>query len=62
MKRDVREPGQSSHLSGAQLEDAIRRRAYELYEGRGRTGGRELEDWVQAESEVRESSETARAA
>lgn len=30
----------------------IRRRAYELYEARGREPGHELEDWLQAETEV----------
>jgi hypothetical protein len=33
--------------------DDIERRAYELYEGRGREDGRDLDDWLQAESEVR---------
>lgn len=35
------------------LEDEIRRRAYEIYEQRGRTPGSEHEDWLQAEREVR---------
>jgi len=30
----------------------IRRRAHELYEQRGRDDGHELDDWLQAESEV----------
>ena len=34
------------------LEDEIRRRAYELYEQRGREDGHELEDWLRAEEEV----------
>ena len=34
------------------LEVQIRQRAYEIYEERGRTPGREHEDWVQAEREV----------
>jgi hypothetical protein len=34
------------------LQQQIRRRAYELYEKRGRDDGHELEDWLQAESEV----------
>ena len=33
-------------------QEQIRRRAYELYEQRGREDGHELSDWVQAESEV----------
>ena len=34
------------------LEDEIRRRAYELYERRNGLAGSELEDWLHAESEV----------
>jgi hypothetical protein len=35
------------------LEDEIRRRAYEIYQERGSTPGNEHEDWVAAEREVR---------
>ena len=35
------------------IEDEIRRRAYQLFEGRGKEVGRELEDWLRAEEEVR---------
>jgi hypothetical protein len=34
------------------LADKIRRRAYELYEQRGRDDGYELEDWLRAEEEI----------
>lgn len=34
------------------LEDEIRRRAYELYEQRGCTPGQDHSDWVEAEREV----------
>ena len=34
----------------------IARRAYDLYLGRGREPGHELEDWLQAEQELRSSS------
>ena len=34
------------------LEEQIRRRAYQLYEARGREDGRDLDDWLQAEREV----------
>jgi len=33
-------------------DEAIRRRARELYEQRGRVAGHELEDWLQAEAEI----------
>lgn len=34
------------------LQDAIRERAYEIYEQRGGQHGADLEDWVRAEREV----------
>jgi len=45
-----------------ELDEKIRRRAYELYEQRGRTDGSDLEDWVQAEAEVLDGDEMARTA
>lgn len=30
----------------------IERRAYELYEGRGRADGQDVEDWLRAEAEI----------
>jgi len=39
------EPSQS-------LEEEIRRRAYELYEERGREDGHDLDDWLRAEAEI----------
>ena len=36
----------------AALQEAIGRRARELYELRGRVAGHELEDWLQAEAEL----------
>ena len=35
------------------IEQQIQQRAYELYEQRGRTDGHELDDWLQAESEIK---------
>jgi len=35
------------------IEQQIQQRAYELYEQRGRTDGHDLDDWVQAESEIK---------
>jgi Protein of unknown function (DUF2934) len=37
--------------STSELQEQIRRRAYELYEQSGRNDGHELDDWLQAESE-----------
>jgi hypothetical protein len=35
-----------------ELEEKIRNRAYELYEGRGRQDGHHIEDWLEAEAEL----------
>ena len=45
-----------------ELQEQIRRRAYELYEQRGGEDGRELDNWLQAEAEVTESMTKAKAA
>ncbi len=37
----------------AALPELIRMRAYQLFEARGRQPGRELEDWLQAEHEIK---------
>ncbi len=34
------------------MEAAIRVRAYELFEERGRADGQDLDDWLRAESEI----------
>ncbi len=34
------------------LEEEIRRRAYELYQERGCEHGHDLDDWLQAEAEI----------
>ena len=44
------------------LEEQIQRRAYELYVERGNQSGSELDDWLQAETEILERREQAFAA
>jgi Protein of unknown function (DUF2934) len=44
------------------VEQEIRRRAYELFEARGGEDGQELEDWLRAEEEIRSSKTNAVAA
>lgn len=39
------------------IEDRIRGRAYELYETRGADHGRDMDDWLQAERELRPTRE-----
>jgi hypothetical protein len=49
----------SSEVPNDVLEQ-IARRAYELYEARGREDGRDLDDWLRAEAEI--MGEAAKAA
>jgi hypothetical protein len=44
------------------LEEEIRRRAYEIYGERGREDGRDVEDWLRAEAEITGTSVKAAAA
>lgn len=44
------------------VEEHVRRRAYELYEERGKVDGFEVEDWLQAEAEFLGTGRTNRAA
>lgn len=41
-------------------EERIRRRAYELYVARGCEPGKEIEDWLRAEQEIRQKEEAGR--
>jgi len=38
--------------SPVDTQEQVRRRAFELYEQRGREDGHDLDDWLQAESEL----------
>jgi hypothetical protein len=44
------------------LQEEVRRRAYELYQERGNKEGSELEDWLRAEAEVLDHQRTQRVA
>jgi DUF2934 family protein len=52
----MRVPVKTSSASGATGAEAvveqIRARAFELYEERGREGGHDTDDWLQAEAEI----------
>jgi len=45
----------SEATASATTGDEVRRRAFEIYEERGREDGHELDDWLEAEKEVLES-------
>ncbi len=49
---EKKNPKNGNAAAAFDLEQAIRRRAYELYEQRGRHDGHAQDDWLQAEAEV----------
>jgi hypothetical protein len=49
---EVRKPEARRNVRPINLEEEIRRRAYELFEQRGAVGGSEADDWLSAEREV----------
>jgi len=64
-KRPTSRKGRASAASNANakelaLFERIAQRAYELYEQRGGRAGSELEDWLQAEREIRSAAELSK--
>jgi Protein of unknown function (DUF2934) len=51
--KKLRRAGWDSQLFEHELEDEIRKRAYDLYCNRGKKDGHALDDWLTAEAEVR---------
>ena len=49
----------SEVTSDVLVQEQIARRAYELYEARGREDGHDLEDWLCAEAEITGRAEKA---
>ena len=61
-RRSTSDPDPSkSQAQPPDRDERIRRRAYALYEERGRTDGHEIDDWLQAEAEVGGKSRTTAA-
>ena len=52
-------PAKENPTETLPLEERIRRRAYELYLQRGNQPGLELDDWFQAEEEIRSAEDQA---
>ena len=52
-KPKSREPRSRKPDVASDIEERILQRAFELYEQRGRVEGFALDDWLQAESEIR---------
>jgi hypothetical protein len=60
--RSISDPTpREANLNSPQLEEQIRRRAYELYEQRGKDEGHEVDDWLQAEAEMTGKKKTTAA-
>ena len=47
---------ESERFEDLDAQDAIARRAYELFEQRGRGPGRDIEDWLRAEHDIRQQT------
>jgi hypothetical protein len=60
--RDASLDPQEISLQEIDLQEEVRRRAYQIYEERGGLNGSALQDWLQAEAEVRESPRIRKAA
>ena len=56
MNHDFEPTEKSPQSTADEVENIIRRRAYELYEKRGGMDGFALDDWTQAEAEVLEAT------
>ena len=54
MKPETVKTDSRKNLVPINLEDEIRRRAYEIYEQRDAASGDEADDWFRAEREVRQ--------
>ncbi len=52
LKVPIRDKARNEGYTQVELAAKVRRRAYELYEERGKTDGHALEDWAQAEAEI----------
>lgn len=50
-------PAKEPAVENLTLEERIRNRAYELYILRGTESGSEVDDWLQAEEEIRRAGE-----
>ena len=61
-KTPEKKPPMPAEIDPQQVEEVIRRRAYELYEARGYEHGHDFDDWLHAEEEVIQSKARSMAA
>lgn len=62
MKRIDQDRPTQSPRTPVELEETVRRRAYQIYEQRGMAEGLEVEDWLEAEAELFEAQRAPKAA
>jgi hypothetical protein len=60
VERNLSPEPESMQKYSDKVRELIAKKAYELYEQRGRQGERDLEDWLQAEELVRKEMNTRR--
>ena len=60
VERNLSSEPESMQKYSDEVRELIAKKAYELYEQRGRQGEREVEDWLQAEELVRKEMNTRR--
>jgi Protein of unknown function (DUF2934) len=57
MARSLRVRAAAADTAQIPLEERVQKRAYELYVLRGNESGSEMDDWLQAEAEIRDAEE-----
>ena len=60
-RTDQVQANQSTQVE-TQRQEEIRRRAFQIYQRRGMSDGLDVDDWLQAEAELRETNHRTRAA
>ena len=60
VERNLSPEPESMQKYSDEARERIAKKAYELYEQRGRQDGRELEDWLEAEELIRKEIDAAR--
>jgi hypothetical protein len=61
MAKEPTEKQAANVITDPNLEQEIRRRAYALYEERGRGDGHDIDDWLRAEAELNAATQKAAA-
>jgi hypothetical protein len=54
-EKTARQPKRKAQKETESLQEMIEKRAYELFEKRGREHGRDLDDWLEAERMIKQT-------